>query len=271
MTILEKILKEKRIEVAERSGAVPLEDVRARCREAPPPRSLFQALSSPRKAGFKVIAEVKKASPSKGVIREDFDPVAIARAYERAGAAAISVLTDEKHFQGRLEFLKAIRREVGVPLLRKDFIIDRYQVYESRAAGADAILLICAALPEDAGLKALAEEAQALSMDVLWEVHDEAELHRILPLRPAIVGINNRDLRTFEVSLETTKRLLPQVQGAVSVSESGFFRREELEMMSKWGVQAFLIGESLLRATDPGAQLELLLASTPGPGKGSPS
>jgi indole-3-glycerol phosphate synthase len=260
VTILEKILSDKRAEVAERSRSLPLEALRARSRQAPPPRSLFAALSAPGKTAFKVIAEVKKASPSKGVIRADFDPVAIARSYEKAGAAAISILTDEKHFQGRIEFLEAVRAEVDVPLLRKDFIIERYQVHESRAAGADAILLICAALPRDADLQALAGEAQALGMDVLWEAHDELELRRILPLKPAIVGINNRDLRTFEVSLETTRRLLPQVpRGAVSVSESGFSRRDELERMAEWGVKAFLIGESLLRAPDPGAQLELLL------------
>src|SRR5437867_138168 len=260
MTILEKILSDKLAEVAQRSRAIPLETLRARSREAPPPRSLLKALSSPGQTAFKVIAEVKKASPSKGVIRPDLDPVATARSFEKAGAAAISVLTDEKHFQGSLDFLEAIRREVDVPLLRKDFIIDRYQVHESRAAGADAILLICAALPGDAELKALAEEAEALAMDVLWEVHDELELRRILPWKPAIVGINNRDLRTFAVSLETTRRLLPQVpRGTISVSESGFSRREELEQMAGWGAQAFLIGESLLRAREPGAQLELLL------------
>ena len=157
MTILEKILSDKLAEVAQRSRAIPLETLRARSREAPPPRSLLKALSSPGQTAFKVIAEVKKASPSKGVIRPDLDPVATARSFEKAGAAAISVLTDEKHFQGSLDFLEAIRREVDVPLLRKDFIIDRYQVHESRAAGADAILLICAALPGDAELKALAD------------------------------------------------------------------------------------------------------------------
>ncbi len=262
MNVLDRILEEKRIEVGERSRAKPLSELRARVREVPPPRGFAKALL-PESTGdgvFRIIAEVKKASPSKGVIREDFDPVAIARAYERCGAAAISVLTDEKFFQGRLEHLEAVRREVAVPLLLKDFIIDPYQVWEARAVGADAILLILAALPGDSLLAHLSRAARDLGMDVLWEVHDEDELRRLVPFGPRLVGINNRNLRTFEVSLATTRKLMPHVpDGAIAVSESGFFRREELELMRGWGVGAFLIGESLLRAADPGAALEELL------------
>lgn len=275
MNVLERILQDKREEIKARSALVPMDQLRARALESFPPRSLAKALSpegahpvallADRRRGeaaFRVIAEVKKASPSKGLIRPDFDPLAIARAYECAGAAAISVLTDEKHFQGRLSYLEAIRREVSLPLLRKDFVVDPYQVWESRAAGSDAILLIAQAIPDDADMARLAREAEHLEMDVLWEVHDRGDLERVLPLGPRIVGINNRNLRTFEVSLETTRGLLPHIPaGVVVVSESGFSRREDLEMLSSWGVHAFLIGEHLMRQEDPGAALARLLAS----------
>jgi indole-3-glycerol phosphate synthase len=258
MSILEEILSHKRREVAARSRSLPLAALSERARQAPPPRSLAAALSAPAKV-FRIIAEVKKASPSRGLIRDDFDAAAIARAYERGGASAISVLTDEKYFQGGLDDLTAVRREVSVPLLRKDFIVDRYQVWEARAAGADAILLILAALPRRQELSELAGEAEELGMDVLWEVHEREEFNRLLGLRPRLVGINNRDLRTFAVDIETTRRLLPLVpEGAIAVSESGFSRREELEMLRGWGVGAFLIGESLMRAPDPGEALREL-------------
>jgi indole-3-glycerol phosphate synthase len=208
---------------------------------------------------YRVIAEVKKASPSRGVIRADFDPVRIARAYAAGGAAALSVLTDEKHFQGKPEFLEAIRGEVDLPILRKDFLIDPYQVWESRALGADAILVILAAV-DDALAASLAREARDLGMDVLWEVHDGEDLRRASAFAPALVGINNRALKTFAVTLETTRRLLPDVpRGAVAVSESGFSTRDELEAMASWGAGAFLIGESLMRAADPGEALRALV------------
>ena len=264
MNILETILRDKRDEVKERRRLRPLEEVQAAARDASPVRSLRKALlpDLPGK-DVRIIAEVKKASPSKGVIREDFDAVRIAQVYASAGAAAISVLTDEKYFQGRLEFLEGIRREVDIPLLRKDFMIDPYQVWEARAAGADAILLILAAIPDDDAIVALAREAESLGMEVLWEVHDADELSRVSAFHPAIVGINNRNLRTFEVSLETTRDLLPSVSPEVLVvSESGFFHRKELEMMRAWGVAGFLIGESLLRQPDPGKALESLLAAS---------
>lgn len=261
MTVLERILESKRAEISRHRLDVPVEDLQRIVREAPQPRSLAAALAR-RGEGvpeLRVIAEVKKASPSKGVIRADFDAVGIARTYAAAGAAAISVITDEEYFQGHLEHLRAIRDSVSPPLLRKDFIVDPYQLWEARAAGADAVLLIAAALPDDV-LLSLSEEAAALEMEVLWEVHDQGELDRVKQFSPQLVGINNRDLRTFEVNLETTRRLAPEVpEGAAVVSESGFFTREELVEVRRWGVDAFLIGESLLRAEDPGAALQALL------------
>ena len=265
MTILERILDTKRAELEESRRARPLEEVAAAASQAPPALSLAEALGQD---GIQVVAEVKKASPSKGIIREDFDPVAIATAYAGGGAAAISVLTDSEYFQGSLDYLRAIRQEVAVPLLRKDFIIDTYQVFEARAAGADAILLILAALSdEEAG--PLAAAAAELGMEVLWEVHNLEELRRLAGFKPRVVGINNRDLKTFEVSLETTRGLLPEVpDGALVISESGFFQREELEMMAGWGVDGFLIGEGLMRAEDPGQALRGLL-SAPAEGGGA--
>lgn len=257
VTILDRIVAQKRREVDARRVAEPLGRLRDRVGEVEAPCGFLRALrdgKSPR-----VIAEVKKASPSRGVIREDFDPVAIACAYERAGAAAISVLTDEPFFQGKLEYLRMIQDAVKLPLLRKDFLIDGYQVWEARACGADAVLLIVAAL-DDATLASLDATARDLGMDVLVEVHDREELERALRVEPDLIGVNNRDLKTFEVDLETTRTLLPlRPPGAVMVSESGFHTREEIDRMREWGTDAFLIGESLLRAADPGVALEGLL------------
>lgn len=256
MTILERILETKRGELEESKRARPREEVVFDATQAPPARSLEAAV---RREGLRIVAEVKKASPSRGIIREDFDPLAIAGAYAGAGAAAISVLTDSEYFQGSLEYLASIREAVDVPLLRKDFIIDTYQVFEARAAGADAILLILAAL-SDREVEPLASAAAELGMDILWEVHDREEMRRLGAFSPRVVGINNRDLKTFDVSLDTTRRLLPEVPGAAAViSESGFSRRDELEMMAGWGVDAFLVGEGLMRAEDPGAALSGLL------------
>ena len=256
MTILERILETKRGELEESKRARPREEGVFAAAQAPPARSLEAAV---RREGLRIVAEVKKASPSRGIIREDFDPLAIAGACAGAGAAAISVLTDSEYFQGSLEYLASIREAVDVPLLRKDFIIDTYQVFEARAAGADAILLILAAL-SDREAEPLASAAAELGMDVLWEVHDREEMRRLAAFSPRVVGINNRDLKTFDVSLDTTRRLLPEVPGAAAViSESGFSRRDELEMMVGWGVDAFLVGEGLMRAEDPGAALSGLL------------
>ena len=256
MTILERILETKRGELEESKRARPREEVVFDAAQAPPVRSLEVAV---RREGLRIVAEVKKASPSRGIIREDFDPLAIAGAYAMGGAAAISVLTDSEYFQGSLEYLASIREAVDVPLLRKDFIIDTYQVFEARAAGADAILLILAAL-SDREVEPLASAAAELGMDILWEVHDREEMRRLEAFSPRVVGINNRDLKTFDVSLDTTRRLLPEVPGGAAViSESGFSRRDELEMMAGWGVDAFLVGEGLMRAEDPGAALRGLL------------
>ena len=266
MSILDRILADKRSEVDELREAMPLAELEDRAASAPAVRPFVPALGRTDRP-FSVIAEVKKASPSKGLIRDDFDPVTIATSYAAGGAAAISVLTDEKYFQGKLEYLTAIRRQVDVPLLRKDFILDPYQVVEARAAAADAILLILAAISDDALLAELARQAAALGMGVLWEVHDREELQRLLrlPVEPEVIGVNNRNLRTFEVDLETTRSLLPEMPaGTVKVSESGFFERKELAMMRQWGVDAFLIGESLMRAPDPGKALAGLVGEPEG-------
>ena len=206
-----------------------------------------------------MIAEVKKASPSKGLIRADFDPEAIARSYESAGASAISVLTDEKFFQGSLDYLKLVKRTVSLPVLRKDFIIDAYQVFEARTAGADAILLIVAALPHDS-LTALMNCASELGMDQLVEVHDESELETALEVGAPLIGINNRNLRTFEVTLDTTARLLPMIPRAKTVSESGIFTRRDMVSLGAMGVDAVLIGEALMRQDDIQAKLAELTA-----------
>jgi indole-3-glycerol phosphate synthase len=206
----------------------------------------------------RVIAELKKASPSRGVLAADFDPVALARVYAGNGAAAISVLTDEKYFQGRLELLGAVRRVVDVPLLRKDFTIDEYQVWEARAAGADAVLLIVGIL-EDPLLGELLAAANVLGLGALVEIHTAAELERALAAGAGVIGINNRDLRTFETTLDTTLALLPSIpRGPVVVSESGFFTAADVRKVADAGAHAVLVGEALVRAADAGAKLREL-------------
>ena len=256
-TILAKIFESKRREVDEAKRTTSLESLRERVQTVDSPRGFRAALCGGEQAP-RVIAEVKKASPSKGVIREDFDPVTIARSYENGGAAAVSVLTDAPFFQGRLEYLEEIHATISIPVLRKDFIVDEYQIWEARAAGADAVLLIVAAL-DDGQLQAFHDVALELGMDALVEVHDDEELERAAAIRPTVVGVNNRDLRTFEVDLNTTRRLLEKrPEGALIVSESGFFQRSEIDEMRSWGADAFLIGESLMRAPDPGGALSEL-------------
>jgi indole-3-glycerol phosphate synthase len=257
--ILHRILARKAEEIAERSARLPLAGLVARSAELPPPRGFVAALRAKVAAGRPgVIAEIKRASPSRGVIRADYDPAAIARAYARAGAACLSVLTDEEFFQGRDAHLAQARDACELPVLRKDFVIDPWQVHEARAIGADAILLIVAAL-DDAALRELSQLAQSLGLAVLVEVHDEPELERALALPTPLVGINNRDLRTFETSLETTLRLRARVgAGRMVVSESGIHAPADVERLRAAGVEAFLVGEAFMRATDPGVELARL-------------
>jgi indole-3-glycerol phosphate synthase len=262
--ILQRILDRKVEEIAERASRVSLADLRAHIADASPVRGFIAAIEAKRTAGLPaVIAEVKKASPSKGVIREDFDPPAIARSYEAGGAACLSVLTDVDFFQGADAYLQQARASCTLPVLRKDFTVDAYQVVEARVLGADCILLIVAAL-DDAQLASLYAEAMALRMDVLVEVHDADELQRALHLpaldgRQALIGVNNRNLRTFEVSLDTTLGLKDAMPvGRVLVTESGIVTRDDVERMRIAGIDAFLVGESFMREPDPGAALQRL-------------
>ncbi len=259
--ILQRILRHKTEEVVERSQGLPLRELGARCELAPPPRGFQQALERRIAAGGAgVIAEIKRASPSRGVLREDFDPATIASSYERGGAACLSVLTDRDFFQGDDAHLQAARSACALPLLRKDFVIDAYQVYEARALGADCILLIVAALG-DAQLAEYAGLARHLDLDVLIEVHDAGELDRALALDAPLIGINNRNLRTFETRLETTLDLLEAIPGdRLIVTESGIHDRDDVRRMRAAGVHAFLVGEAFMRAADPGAELERLFS-----------
>ncbi|WP_334155420.1 indole-3-glycerol phosphate synthase TrpC [Tepidimonas sp.] len=260
--ILQRICATKREEVAVASARTPLAAVRARAeasRRADPPRDFIGALRAAQAAGrAAVIAEVKKASPSKGVLRADFDPATIAASYARHGAACLSVLTDVPYFQGHPDDLRQARAAAPLPALRKDFLVDPYQVWEARALGADAILLIAACL-DDAQMADFEAIALELGMAVLVEVHDAAELQRAQRLRTPLIGVNNRDLRTFQVSLQTTLDLLPQLgPGRLLVAESGIAKRDDVHRLRDAGVPAFLVGEAFMRADDPGAALAAL-------------
>jgi indole-3-glycerol phosphate synthase len=259
--ILERILATKRNEVRQAQAERPLAALLAQAEARTDRRDFVGALRHRLAAGQPaVIAEVKKASPSKGVLRADFDPAAIARSYAANGAACLSVLTDREYFQGAPEYLAQARTASGLPALRKDFIVDSYQVVEASALGADAILLIVAAL-DDARLHELEALAQSLGLAVLVEVHDAAELERALRLATPLVGINNRNLRTFQTSLETTLALLPSIPaGRVVITESGILAPPDVARMRAAGVNAFLVGEAFMRAADPGAELARLFA-----------
>ncbi|HEX7369300.1 MAG TPA: indole-3-glycerol phosphate synthase TrpC [Rhodanobacteraceae bacterium] len=264
--ILQTILARKREEVAERKGRVSLAQLRARCAEALPARGFANAIRG--RVAQKhavVIAEVKKASPSKGLIRPDFDPAAIARSYAAGGATCLSVLTDVDFFRGSDAYLGQARDACTLPVLRKDFIVDTYQVHEARAIGADAILLIAAAL-DNAALVNLHALAMECGLDVLLEVHNAVDLQRVLPLPNAprtLIGVNNRDLRTFETSIETTLLLQDAVpRDRLLVTESGIATREDVARLRAAGVHAFLVGEIFMRAVDPGAELARLFAES---------
>lgn len=259
--ILKKILARKAEEVAERQQVISLADLQNRADSASPVRGFRQALDDKIAQGQAgVIAEVKKASPSKGVLREDFNPVEIAQSYERGGAACLSVLTDEDFFQGSDVYLQRARSACVLPVIRKDFLIDEYQVTEARAMGADCVLLIVAAL-DNGRLKALHEQALDLGMDVLVEVHDAEELERAIMIDARMIGVNNRNLRSFEVSLQTTLDLLPQMPvDTLVVTESGIHTREDVALMRENNVNAFLVGEAFMRAEEPGEKLQELFA-----------
>lgn len=256
MTILDEILAHKREELVEARRRVPPHEMAERAERAAPPRGFRRALEAAEPPA--VIAELKRRSPSRGEIRPDFDPVRCAREYAEGGAAALSVLTDERYFGGRLEFLPAVRAAVELPLLRKDFLVDAYQVDEALAAGADAVLLIVAAL-DAAQLRDLHAYARRRGLDVLVEVHDERELEAALAVGTDLLGVNNRDLRRFVTDLAVTERLAPRVPpGVLLVAESGIAAAADVERLARAGARAFLVGESLMSQPQPGAALRRL-------------
>lgn len=256
--ILREIVAHKRDEVERAKQRRPAGDLKARLADAPAVRGFADALAA--KTPIGLIAEVKQASPSAGVIRSDFDPVKIAAAYERCGAACVSVLTDEKYFHGSLDHLQAVRQAVGIPVLRKDFFIDCYQVLEARAAGADCILLIAECL-DDCHLRELYFYASELGMDALIELYDAENLDRVLKLEPELVGINNRNLRTFVTDLAHTIELAPQIVScALLVSESGIRVQRDVHRLRQAGVRAILVGETLMRSDDVQSKINELLS-----------
>ena len=259
--ILKKIVRRKKAEIAERSAGRSLDELRDALDDADPCRGFADAIAVRIEGGKTgVIAEIKKASPSKGVLREDFHPAEIARSYAQGGAACLSVLTDVDFFQGHDSYLQQARAACTLPVIRKDFIVDPYQVIEARVIGADCILLIAACL-DDVRMRELNDLAHELEMDVLIEVHDEAELERALLLDNRLIGINNRNLRTFEVSLETTLRMLDKIPDQrIVVTESGILSQQDVALMRRHRVNAFLVGEAFMRAAEPGKKLRELFA-----------
>ena len=260
-TILDTILAYKRDEVAERQSRLSLAELRTACLNLPPTRGFQSALQTPKIGPVTLIAEVKKASPSAGIIREDFDPVAIARTYEEAGASCLSVLTDEKFFQGHDEYFRSIREAVTLPMIRKDFVVSQWQIYESRLLGADAVLLIAAALTP-LELRDFHGLAQSLGMDALVEVHTEGEMQAALEVEARLIGINSRNLNTFVTDLDTVARLAAQVPGdATLVAESGLKTFADVRQVADAGAKAILVGETLMRAADIGAAIRELMGA----------
>lgn len=254
--ILDEIMHYHREQLPKLKREVPQTELRALATVAPPPRDFYRALSHP---GVTLIAECKKASPSKGLLLAHYDPVALARKYERAGAGAVSVLTDDRHFQGSLNHLRDVKESIKIPVLRKDFIFDPYQVYEARAAGADALLLLTAVL-EGGELRKLLALTKDLGIEALVEVHTELELSQVLPLEPRIIGINNRNLQTFQVDFDNTARLRANIpEGIVVVAESGITSPSDVQKLAAIGVDAILVGESLVKNKDPMAKAQELV------------